>query len=69
MINVNYIKQIVIDGPIFIYKHFNVQKYFRKQIRHNHETYVISEQYIPEFSYIRCATEKEKLLRIYRDQY
>lgn len=55
------------NGPIFIYRYFNVLKYFSKEIFCMFGQYGTCEEYISEFESTRQATKKEKLLRTYCD--
>lgn len=69
MIKINYVKETIISGPIFISKYFNVIQHFNKNICRNFETFVILEEYIPNPEKRRSATEKERTLRVYSDLY
>jgi len=69
MIKINYVKETIISGPIFIHKYFNVIQHFNKNICCNFGTFVILEEYIPNPEKRRSATKKERTLRVYRDLY
>jgi hypothetical protein len=65
MININYIKEILISGPTYVINHFNLSRFLTKNIVKFDYVYTTVEQY--EKVITRISTHKEAALRKYYD--